>query len=70
MFDGFEFPPIDKRLYEPLKLIALAMKLGYVVVYDSRFKKPARPPFNLTHAVPLSSWPGTTTKNNGVVSML
>ena len=42
--------------------VALAMKMGYNIVYDPKFKKPLS---NLTGAVPLKEWPGMTPQNGG-----
>jgi hypothetical protein len=54
--------PVGERLY---RTIALAIRMGYTIVYDPDFKKIDRPPFNLTGAVPLRKWPGMTPKNGG-----
>ncbi|MBT9331494.1 hypothetical protein [Paracidobacterium acidisoli] len=64
--EGFESRATDKPAYEPLAAtVALALRLGYEIVYDNRFKKLDRPPLNATGAVPLSKWPGMTAKNGG-----
>ena len=55
-----------KFAWEPLgPTIALAQKLGFVSVYDGRFRTQTWPNPNFTGEVPLSSWPDMTPKNGG-----
>jgi hypothetical protein len=56
--EGFAFESLART-------IALAMKMGYTTVYDRSYAKMDRPPFNLTGAVSLSTWPGMSPKNGG-----
>ncbi len=64
--EGFARQPEDKFVFEPLERTkALVMKMGFTTVFDPRYTKMDRPPFNLTGAVPLSTWPGMTPKNGG-----
>lgn len=64
--EGFKRPPENQHVFEPLdRTITLALKMGFSVIYDERFKSMSAPPFNLTGAVPLSTWPGMTPKNGG-----
>jgi hypothetical protein len=64
--EGFKRPK-ENFVFEPLeRTVALAMKMGFTIVYDPSYAK-IDPPrsFNLTGAVPLNSWPGMTPKNGG-----
>ncbi len=64
--EGFKRPPEGKLVFEPLeRTVALAMKMGFTILYDTRYKRTDRPPFNLTGAVPLRTWPGMTPQNGG-----
>ena len=56
--DKFEFESLDRT-------ISLAMKMGFTIVYDQRFKKMEWPNPNFTGAMPLSSWPGMAAQNGG-----
>lgn len=52
--------------WEPLApTVALAQVMGFVDVYDSRFKKMTWPNPNFTGEVQLKSWPGISAKNGG-----
>ena len=54
------------KVFETLeRTVALAMRLGFRIVWDPRFQKMDRPPLNPTGAVPLEQWPGMTAKNGG-----
>lgn len=57
----------DKELaWEPLaKIVPLARRLGFVALYDDRFKQMNRLPLNPLGIVPLDEWPGMTPKNGG-----
>lgn len=64
--EGFEFQPGDKPAYEPLgHTIALAVRMGFKVVYDPASGKTSPPHMNFTGAVPLTAWSGLTAKNGG-----
>lgn len=64
--EGFKLPPNDKPVFEPLeRTVALAMRMGFTIVWDPRFRKLDRPPLNPTGAVPLATWPGLTPENGG-----
>ena len=64
--EGFRRPK-EKFAWEPLeRTVALAVKMGFTIVYDPSYAK-VDPPrsSNLTGEVPLSTWPGMTAKNGG-----
>lgn len=62
--DGFKSQ--DGPVFESLeRTVALATRMGFTIVWDSRFTKLDRPPLNPTGAVPLATWPGMTPKNGG-----
>jgi hypothetical protein len=64
--EGFKRQPQDEFVFEPLeRTVALAMKMGFTIVFDPSYTKMDRPHFNLTGAVPLSTWRGMTPKNGG-----
>ena len=64
--EEFEHLPKKGFAFEPLReTVALATRLGYTTVYDSRLKSTTWPKPNFTGEVPLSSWPGLTAKNGG-----
>src|SRR5713101_1378488 len=64
--EKFECLPQGTFAFEPLeRTVPLAMKLGFTLVYDERFKTKDWPNPNFTGAVPLSKWPGLTAKNGG-----
>ena len=64
--EGFRHPRKNEFAFEPLgPAKALAMKMGFTFLYDPRYRKMDRPPFNVTGAAPLSTWPGMTPKNGG-----
>ena len=63
---NFREPKAGDFAFEPLEHSkAPAKKLGFSIVYDSRFKKSAFPNPNFTGAVPPGEWPGLTAKNVG-----
>ncbi|MGD0790138.1 MAG: hypothetical protein ABR920_00080 [Terriglobales bacterium] len=60
--EGFKSSPQDQRVFDSLKnTAALAMAMGYTIVYDPRFKNGRQ----LLGEVPLNQWPGMTPKNGG-----
>ncbi len=64
--EGFKWLSDKELAWESLpKTVALARKMGFVAIYDARFKQMARPPFNPLGIVPLDEWPGMTPKNGG-----
>jgi hypothetical protein len=79
--DGFKLQK-EEHVFEPLgAIIALALKMGYTIIYDRELTSATSPsrkltsatspsrkighPINLTGEVPLSQWPGRTGKNGG-----
>jgi hypothetical protein len=62
--EGFRYQREREPVYEDLKsTVALAMLMGYKVVYDPTYVDMRR--MNLTGAVPLAKWPGRSGKNGG-----
>jgi hypothetical protein len=57
--EGFTTPKQNEYVFEPLqRTIALAMRLGFTILFDQRGKLPV--------TVPLNTWPGLTAKNSGI----
>lgn len=64
--EGFERLSQGKFAFELLeRTVALAIRLGFSVIYDERFKRTNLPNPNFIGAVSLSKWPGMTAKNGG-----
>lgn len=62
--EGFRYQRDREPVYEDLKsTVALAMLMGYKVVYDPTYRDVRRR--NLTGAVSLAQWPGRSGKNGG-----
>lgn len=63
---GFKWLSDKELAWEPLStVIALAKRIGFVGLYDGRFKQMNRLPLNPIGLVPLDDWPGMTPKNGG-----
>ena len=56
--EGFKIQK-EENVFEPLgPVIALALRMGYNIIYDPRAKQLDRPPLNATGAIPLKDWSG------------
>jgi len=64
--EGFHWLSDRELSWEPLsKAIVLAKRMGFVALYDGRFKQMNRLLLNPLGIVALDEWPGMTPKNGG-----
>ncbi len=64
--EGFHWLSDKELAWEPLaKALTLARRMGFIAVYDGRFKQMNRLPLNPLGIVSLDEWPGMTPKNGG-----
>jgi hypothetical protein len=64
--EGFHWLSDKELAWEPLaKTVALARRMGFIALYDGRFKQMNRLPLNPLGIVALDEWPGMTPKNGG-----
>ena len=56
----------EENVFEPLAhIVALALRMGYTIIYDPRAKQVDHLPLNATGALPLKDWPGVQGKHGG-----
>jgi hypothetical protein len=64
--EGFHWLSDNELAWESLaKAVALARRMGFIALYDDRFKQMNRRPLNPLGIVALGEWPGMTPKNGG-----